>query len=41
MLEALGFNVHFWMSMGNSMALSKLQLKYFTPLRVFSVLRYN
>ncbi|KAK1661485.1 hypothetical protein QYE76_049644 [Lolium multiflorum] len=41
MLETLGFNVRFWMSMGNSMALSELQLKYFTPLRVFSVLRYN
>ncbi|KAM0868011.1 hypothetical protein ACQ4PT_041608 [Festuca glaucescens] len=33
MLQTLGFNVRFWMSTGNSMALSELQLKYFTPLR--------
>ena len=33
-LEKLGISVDYWTSTGNAMALSELNLKYFTPLRV-------
>uniref|UniRef100_M8CB42 Thioesterase domain-containing protein n=1 Tax=Aegilops tauschii TaxID=37682 RepID=M8CB42_AEGTA len=33
LLETLGISIHFWTSTGNTMALSELHLKYFTPLR--------
>ncbi|TVT99989.1 hypothetical protein EJB05_54616, partial [Eragrostis curvula] len=33
LLENLGISVDYWASMGNAMALSELNLKYFSPLR--------